>query len=150
MSDLEEKLGVDLGEKVQLNRRVRKWFRDRYSEYAKKYGSSTCELTEAFVLCLWLAENGLKEFLIFSPKVNFYAQPIVVRYVKKRRRRLKISVENEEYAEVLSSLGGKDRCYSCGSSYHISPHMSADRSSHVFLCPYCGKDWAARGKLKVT
>jgi len=150
ISDFEKKFDISFGDKVQLNRRVRSWFRERYNEFSEKYSSSTCELTEAIVLCLWLAEQGIKEFLIFSPKVNFYAQPNIIRYVKKRRRKLpNFSVEEEEYSLVLSNLGKSDKCYACGGGYHVSSYLSADLSSHVFLCPYCAIEWAKREKLRV-
>lgn len=149
MSDLEGKLGIDFGEKVQSNVRVRKWFREKEKELAEKYASSTCEFRESIVVSMWLADQGIKEFLILTPTVNFYAQPMVVRYVKKRRRKLSFSIEQEEYALVLSELGNSDKCYGCGGSYHVDRHLSADMSCHVFLCPYCALEWGRKGKLRV-
>ncbi len=151
ISELEEKLGIDFGEKVQSNVRVRKWFREKEKELAKKYASSTCEFRESITVSIWLADQGIKEFLILSPRVNFYAQPYIFRFVKKRRRKPpNFTVEKEEYAIVLSNLGSPDKCYGCGSDFEINPSLSADLTSHVFLCRYCRVEWARKGKLRIV
>ena len=76
-------------------------------------------------MCLWIAEHGLREFLIFSPKVNFYAQPVLVRAVKKRRRRIKVQIDDEGYLESEEFMewnvsGQSGKCVDCGSSYKVS------------------------------
>jgi hypothetical protein len=148
MSGLEQKLGVDFGEKVQSNVRVRRWFRDKEKELAEKYASSTCEFHESLVVSMWLADQGIKEFLVMTPKVNFYAQPVVVRYVKKRRR--KIVVDDEEYVQVLATVGEEGKCHNCGGIHNVSSYLSADLNQRIFLCPYCAIKWSNEGLLRVS
>lgn len=96
ISGFGEELGIDFGEKVQSNVRVRKWFREKEKVLSRKYGSSTCEFREAITFSLWLADQGIREFLVLTPQVNFYAQPTLLRVVKKRRRKL-IVADGDSY-----------------------------------------------------
>jgi len=109
ISKLEQRFGFKFSEKMQTNDRISKWVRMKEKELAKKYGSSTCEFHEMLVLSVVLADEGIKEFLILSPSVNFYAQPVLVRRVEKRRRKMVQDVEEE----VVEPVVAEPRCDFC-------------------------------------
>lgn len=130
LSGLEKRLGVDFGEKVQSNVRVRKWFREKRNELARKYGSSTCEFEEAITLSIWLADQGIKEFIILANEVKFYAQPILMRVVGKRRRLLKA----EE--EIVVSEAVEPCCAFCGKRPVVGAFQNVKSEVRKKVCSY--------------